>query len=150
MFSFKSSFQKIFQKISRFIKNVTLDESDFERISNDVAQQILENNRKRFLNEEGPNGPFPPSKRGQIRKSGGYTRSSRDGRYYTGTGTYYETGTLYKSIDVKVGGGGKITVFYTDPIGDYLKGPLVGFGDEDIALINKQITKRFKNGKIRR
>ena len=65
----------------------------------DEAQAILLNRiRTRFLGEVDPDlVPWPPSAAALKRKSGGYTM--RGGKKYYSTGTLFETGTLFHSIN---------------------------------------------------
>ena len=129
--------------VKKLLDKLLLKDDDFLRISESVAQQILQNNLDRFLNEEGPDGPWEESERGKKRKAGGYTRSSRDGNYYTGTGTLYETGTLFHSIGVNVEPDGTIDLFFTDKIGEYHDPTrtIIGFSDEDVDLVNNAIIR---------
>lgn len=76
---------------------------EFQAASEDILDEsaavMLYKNRQRFLNERNPdNQPWTPSRSAIIRRSGGYTY--RDGKGYTGTGTLYETGNLFRSIQL--------------------------------------------------
>lgn len=64
----------------------------------DEAQALLLNRiRDRFLREVDPdNEPWPVSFSAIIRRAGGYTY--KKGRRYTGTGTLFESGELFHSI----------------------------------------------------
>lgn len=117
----------------------------------DEAEAILLNRiRARFLSEQGPDSPWPVSRAAMIRKSGGYT--TRGGKRYTGTGTLFESGNLFHSIqahavdsttraigtDVPYGPSHQ---FGTDglPVREFL-----GFNEEDSAVIEKMLVHRME------
>lgn len=115
----------------------------------DEAQAVLLNRiRTRFLSGIGPDGPWVPSKAGMKRKGGGYTY--RGGKKYTATGTLFETGTLFHSIQAHTGGGDSLVISSDVPHGRYHqfgsgdgKRVFLGFNDEDIDLVVRLIRNRI-------
>lgn len=123
-----------------------------EAILDEALSLLLNRVRARFLSEVNPDGvPWIPSKAGLRRKSGKYTY--RNGRKYTGTGTLFETGTLFHSIQAIRGSAPFERVIKSDvPYG--LKHQLglegmevrefLGFGEDDLSLFEKLVIKRVK------
>ena len=67
-----------------------------------ATAMILRRTRARFLQELDPDGkPWIPSWAGIKRRAGGHTY--RNGNAYTGTGTLFESGALFHSIQVPEG-----------------------------------------------
>lgn len=117
---------------------------DPEEILDEAQTVILNRIRTRFLAEEGPDGKWEPSKAGLRRKAGKYTY--RGGKKYTATGTLFETGTLFHSIQAHEGATGE-RLFSTDvPYAKYLKDkwPFLGFNNEDVDVVVQLIRLRIK------
>jgi hypothetical protein len=112
----------------------------------DEAQAMLLNRlRTRFLAEEGPDTKWVPSQRGLIRKAGGFTY--RNGKRYTATGTLYETGTLFHSIQAHAAGQNARMISTDVPYAKYLhkRWPFLGFNQDDAILVERLIQKRIKD-----
>lgn len=131
------------------------NEMDIEKILDYACDLLLYRIKYRFMHEESPEGvAWIPSQRGLIRASGGYTY--RDGKKYTGTGTLFETGNLYHSIQLdqnKETGLRRIgtNVFY----GPYLQYPskdrpnmpprvFLGWNDDDMKVVQNIIVSRLQ------
>lgn len=120
--------------------------TDPDIIAELVADPLLQFNLERFLNESGPDGPWPPSARGERRKAGIPTKSSVTGGYYAGTGTLFESGTLFDSIDVAQFGT-TVELYFTAAHGVVhhlgLHGnpqrKIIGFTDSDLDYVSSVI-----------
>lgn len=130
-----------------------IQDPNFQEEVLDEALSILLNRiRQRFLSEVDPDGvPWIPSKAGLRRKSGGYTY--RNGGKYTGTGTLFETGTLFHSIQGIRGPTPFSRVISTDvPYARELQEEathggtwvFLGFGQDDMYVFEKLVIKRVK------
>jgi phage gpG-like protein len=112
-----------------------------EQLLDEASALLLNRLRTRFLQEKGPNGaPWVPSRSGLIRKSGGYT--VRNGRRYTGTGTLYETGRLFRSLQLYRSNLTRMIgtdVEYAGGLNEKWK--FLSFGDADVALAKAIITR---------
>lgn len=119
-------------------------------LMDEAVSFLLNRIRTRFLSEVDPDGrPWPPSWAGLKRRGGGYT--TRNGKKYTGTGTLFETGRLFRSIQA-AGESPYIRVIGTDvPYAKYHQVPetarvlrqFLGFNDEDAALVERVLQKRL-------
>ena len=117
----------------------------------DEAQAILLNRiRTRFLSEKDPDLiPWPPSAAALKRKSGGYT--TRGGKKYFGTGTLFETGTLFHSIQAyridpnTRGIGTDVPYAKYHQFGTKLLPPRVflGFNSDDLLIMEKRVLQRI-------
>lgn len=123
---------------------------DVEDILDESEALLLNRIRARFLAEEGPDAPWPESKAAKIRKAGGYT--VRKGKKYTGTGTLFESGTLFHSIHAYSLGPGERAIgtdvryapFHQFGLPGFIPPrPFLGFSDEDIGLVEGQIVQRM-------
>lgn len=126
------------------------DQDLITKILDDGLAIFLNRIRARFLREVDPEGtPWKKSAAGIKRRSGGFTY--RNKRKYTGTGTLFETGTLFHSIQAFQTGDATSRGIKTDvPYAKYLQtgenqGPWVflGFGAEDLTIFEKLIVKRL-------
>lgn len=115
------------------------------------AQALLLNRiRTRFLEYRGPVARWVPSAAGLRRLSGKYTY--RNGKKYTGTGTLFETGTLFHSIQAFREDPYTVSIGTDVPYAIYLQnGTLkmpprvfLGVNDEDALLVSKLVIKRLK------
>lgn len=122
-----------------------------EAILDEALSILLNRVRQRFLSEVDPDGQsWIPSAAGLKRRSGGYTY--RNGRKYTGTGTLFESGTLFHSIQAFRGEEPFSRVIKTDvPYAKHLQhgeneGPWIflGFGGDDLTLFENLVLKRVK------
>lgn len=76
------------------------DNLDAGEVAKDAASIILNHTRQRFLQERDPDGnPWPPSQAGIDRRAAG------------GTGTLFDTGTLWRSIQEVEGNGTQMGLF---------------------------------------
>lgn len=108
---------------------------DTDELADEATAVILNRIRTRFLGEQGPKGPWPPSKAGLKRRAAG------------GTGTLFNTGRLFHSMQaVRIGEGGRS--IQTDV--PYAKHAEAGglrvflyFTDDDVELVHKLIVKRI-------
>lgn len=112
---------------------------------------MLNRIRTRFLAEQGPDGvAWKPSLAGIRRRAGKFTY--RNGRKFTGTGTLFETGDLWHSIQAFSTGDESSRAIGTDiPYARFLqKGPAEGpwvflaFGEEDMTIFEKVILNKVK------
>jgi phage gpG-like protein len=124
---------------------------DPEEILDEAASILLNRIRTRFLAEKDPEDvPWIPSAAGERRRAGKNTY--RNGKKYSGTGTLFETGTMFHSIQLALDTKGERAIF-TDvwyaPFAQYgtTKMPprvFLGFGKKDLALANRLIIMRVK------
>lgn len=123
-------------------------------ILDDATAVILNRIRTRFLAEEGPDGPWVPSIRGAIRKAGGFTFQGDKG--FTGTGTLFESGTLFHSIQaVRVSDETRSIQTNVPYAAKHQLGlgtiarPFMGINQGDVAFVEKVIKNRLGkfNGK---
>lgn len=129
------SAEGIYEKLKAL--NAALDP---EEIADECEAIILNRIRTRFLDEEGPNGPWPQSKAAAKRRAKG------------GTGTLFDTGLLFHSIQASRGADGE-RFFQSDvPYGRYHqdgigqeKRVFLGFNDDDIDVVKRLIAKRIKD-----
>lgn len=113
--------------------------TDPESIADEAQALILNRIRTRFLAEEGPDGKWKQSKAAMKRRAKG------------GTGTLFDTGTLFHSIQASAEGDG-VRRFMTDvPYGKYhqygsgdMRRVFLYFADEDVSLVEKLVQKRIK------
>ncbi len=120
----------------------------------DEAQAMLLNRiRDRFLREVDPDEePWPVSFSAIIRRSGGYTY--KRGSKYTGTGTLFESGELFHSIqahsvsDTESAIGTNVSYASTQQFGDgvfTLPRVFLGFNkDLDLYLLEQLVIMRFE------
>jgi|Cruoilmetagenom7_1024161.scaffolds.fasta_scaffold04281_7 phage gpG-like protein len=121
------------------------------RLAEQVGSALLNRIRTRFLAETDPDGvEWEPSIAGQIRKAGGKTY--RDGKGYSGTGTLFETGALFHSIQLGEASGGEINIGTDIPYASRLqKGEdglparvFLGFGGDDVQFAEDVIHQRIE------
>lgn len=123
----------------------------YESILDEAQSILLDRVRKRFLAETSPSGvPWKQSRRGLFRKGGGYTY--RNGRGYTGTGTLFETGTLFHSIQAFPSSEPFSRSIGTDvPYAQALQAgdggtawEFLGFSPDDLTMFEKLVLLRVK------
>ena len=135
--------QDLLHALSPLLDKATKD------ILDESAAVALQRNKQRFLEEKDPDGkPWIPSIRGLIRRSGGYTY--RDGKGYTGTGTLFETGRLFHSIQL-FRTAEKERQISTDV--EYaakltLRWPFLGVNKDDLALMQAITVSRLSKLKF--
>lgn len=116
--------------------NAALDPDD---LADEATALLLNRIRTRFLNEEGPDGKWKPSKAAIKRRAKG------------GTGTLFNTGTLFHSIQAVRTEEGTRSIQTDVPYGKYHqygKGDMhrvfLHFKDDDVTLVEKLISRRIK------
>lgn len=117
----------------------------------DEAQAIMLNRiRTRFLAEKDPDLiSWPPSAAALKRRSGGYT--TRGGKKYTATGTLFETGTLFHSIQAyrvdpnTRGIGTDVPYAKYHQFGTSMLPPRVflGFNADDLLTMERRVLQRI-------
>lgn len=123
---------------------------DSEDIQDEAEALLLNRIRTRFLAEEGPEGPWIPSVAGMVRKAGGYT--TRNGKRYTSTGTLFETGTLFHSIQAAREDDNTRVIFTDVPYAKFVHDGtkylptrvFLGFNDEDLSLMVRRVLQRIE------
>ena len=120
-----------------------------------VGAALLNRIRTRFLAKQDPDGgTWIPSVRGQIREAGGKTFRTVGGRRkgFTGTGTLFETGALFHSIQLSEPSGGQIGIGTDIPYASGLqKGEegqpvrvFLGFGGDDVKFAEDVVQARIE------
>ena len=120
----------------------------------EVGAALLNRIRTRFLAEQDPDGAqWIPSTHGERRKAGGKTFRVVKGvkKSFTGTGTLFETGALFHSIQLGQATGGEVgigtDVPYAGPLQRGEDGQPVriflGFGGDDVKLATDIIDRRI-------
>ncbi|MGW8177528.1 MAG: phage virion morphogenesis protein [bacterium] len=133
---------------------ITLDKVqeaiDPERVLDEAGAVLLNRIRTRFLDEVDPDyEPWPQSKAASIRRAGGYT--TRDSKRYYATGTLFETGALFHSIQLYKDEVGARRISTDVPYARYLQEGtatlpprvFLGFGQQDAEIVEKLILKRI-------
>lgn len=121
------------------------DPSFGEKVLDEGLALLLNRIRTRFLAEEGPDGAWKQSMAGLKRKSGGYTY--RKGRRYTGTGTLFETGNLFHSIQAAASSLGVRSIKTDIPYATALQDAgwvFMGFSDQDAFLMERLVIRRIE------
>ena len=123
---------------------------DAEEILNEASALLLNRIRTRFLAEQDPDGtPWIPSQASIIRRAGGFTGKPRK---YTGTGTLFESGTLFHSLQAYVKGPGERAIGTDVPYAKkhqlgtdgMVQRKFLGFSDEDLSLFEKLVIRRIE------
>ena len=120
-----------------------------------VGAALLNRIRTRFLAEQDPDGAqWIPSTRGEIRKAGGKTFRTVSGvrKGFTGTGTLFETGALFQSIQLSEAAGGEVGIGTDIPYASGLqKGEdgqpvrvFLGFGGDDVKFAEDVVQNRIE------
>jgi phage gpG-like protein len=131
-------------------KTLTSDSGRNDLVT-EIAAALLARIRRRFLAEENPDGvKWEPSKRGQIRRAGGKTYRVVNGvrKGYTGTGTLFETGALFQSLQLGRANNGEINIGTDVPYArDLQEGEgflperiFLGFGRDDLKFAENRIS----------
>lgn len=123
---------------------------DVESILDEAEALMLNRIRTRFLAESGPDGKWKPSAAGLLRKSGGYT--TRGGKKYSWTGTLFETGTLFHSIQAfreddntrGIGTDVPYSVYLQNGTAKMPPRVFLGFNDEDMSLMVRLVIMRIE------
>lgn len=117
------------------------------KILDESGAILLSRIRRRFLNEVDAEGtPWIPSQAGIKRRAGGFTY--RNGKKYTGTGTLFETGNLFRSIQLTAMVDKTRTIKTDVPYAKYLidRWDFLGFSDADSAFLEQFYRKRVEAG----
>lgn len=124
---------------------------DTEEILDEAAAVLLNRIRTRFLAEQDPNKvKWQPSLAALRRRSGKYTY--RNGKKYTATGTLFETGTLFHSIQLANTPPGERSIATNVPYAGYMNygtakfkpRVFLGFGQDDLSVATRLILLRVK------
>jgi len=116
--------------------------TDTEAILDEASAILLNRIRTRFLREEDPNNiPWLPSKPGLKRRALG------------GTGTLWETGNLFRSIQLAGTGPDERQILTDVEYGKYhqegtkfmVAREFMGFNDEDADLVENLILRRIQD-----
>lgn len=140
-----------FERLIRRFETIK-DEIDTEALLDEAGALLFNRIRTNFLREVDPDEkPWIPSKAAIIRRSGGFTYSG--GKRYTGTGTLFESGRLFRSIQLGTRGVG-VRVIATDvPYAQFhqfgVPGRLpvrlfLGFGESDEELVERLLEQRLE------
>lgn len=146
-------FRDLVRGIDALEKNL-LNKSGRNKLVREVGAVLLARIRRRFLDETDPDGTrWPVSKAAAIRKAGGktyrYINGTRKG--YSGTGTLFETGALWNSIQLGRAKDGQVNIGTNIPYAPFLQRGtsrlpprvFLGFGDEDERIATGIIEKRI-------
>lgn len=118
-----------------------------QNLLNESSAILLSRVRTRFLQEKDAEGSsWQPSDRGIKRRSGGYTRSSVTGKLYTGTGTLFESGNLFHSIQASRLNDSEHAIATDVVYGKYLIGRwnFLGFGREDGRFLEEYWRRKLE------
>jgi phage gpG-like protein len=122
---------------------------DSTAVLDDAGAILLRRIRLRFRSEQDPDGvTWPESKAAARRKAGKYTY--RRGRKWTGTGTLFETGDLFHSIQLAGTGPNQRTIASATPYGHYhqegkgqVRRAFMGFNNADVIAVEKMVLDRI-------
>lgn len=114
--------------------------TDPQYILDESAAFLLNKIRTRFLAEEGPEGKWVPSRSGQARRSAG------------GTGTLFDTGTLFRSIQLASAGTNARAIQTDVPYAGkhnfgedgQVKRLFMAFNDNDVEILRRILYIRVK------
>lgn len=118
-----SGFRELVRGIEALEKDV-LSKTGRNKLVREVGAILLARIRRRFLAEQDPDGnKWPVSKAAAIRRAGGktyrYVGGTRKG--YTGTGTLFETGALWNSIQLGRAVDGEVNIGTDIPYAGFLQ-----------------------------
>lgn len=126
-----------------------------DELVTEVGSLLLNRIRTRFLNQTDPDGnKWPESQAGRIRKAGGFTYRYINGtrKRYTGTGTLFESGALWNSLQFARLGKGEGVIGTDVPYAKYLQGPeaevertFLGFGRDDEEFTEEFLARRIQD-----
>lgn len=150
-----SGFRDIVEGINALERTV-LSKSARNQTVREVGAILLARIRRRFLEETDPDGKkWPQSKAAQIRRGGGktyrYVNGTRKG--YSGTGTLFETGALFQSIQLGRAVDGEINIGTDIPYAPFLQRGtqrlparvFLGFGEDDQRFTEQFIQKKIED-----
>lgn len=118
-------------------------------VLDEAAASLLDRNRKRFRRRVDPDEiPWLPSKAGEKRMRGGFTY--HNGRRYTGTGTLFESGTLFHSIQLfaatentrEIGTDVAYAKYHQEGIGQVPR-PFLGISKSDETVFEKIVMRHL-------
>ena len=143
-----------FERLIRRFEQVR-DALDTETVLDEAGALLLNRIRTSFLSEKDPDEkPWLPSKAAIIRRSGGFTYGSGETKgKYTGTGTLYESGNLFRSIQLGTRGAGERVIATDVPYAKFhqfgVPGRLpirlfLGFGEKDEELVQRFLELRIE------
>ena len=128
------------------------DDLDVESLLDEAGALTLNRIRTHFLEEKDPDEKsWEPSQAAIIRRGGGFTY--RGGKRFTGTGTLFESGRLFRSIQLFTRGPGVRAIATDVPYGKFhqfgVPGRLpirqfLGFGEKDEDLVERLLGKRLE------
>lgn len=135
-------------RITVFVEDVAAQETldklakalDTEAILDEAGALLLNRIRTRFLNEESADGSWLPSKAGLKRRSAG------------GTGTLFDTGTLFRSIQLsgegpnerQIGTDVSYGIFHQFGTRYLPKREFLGFNQGDADLVTRFLKKKIE------
>lgn len=144
-------FRDLVRGVEALEKNV-LSKSGRNKLVREVGALLLARIRRRFLDETDPdNNKWPVSKAAAIRRAGGktyrYIGGQRKG--YSGTGTLFETGALWNSIQLGRAQDGQVSIGTDIPYAGFLqrgttrlpKRVFLGFGEADTRIATDYVQR---------
>jgi len=140
------NFDKLFDVFDRLAKA-----TNTTQILDEAGAVILNRIRTRFLAEEDADGSkWPESRAAEKRKGGGYT--IRGGKKWRGTGTLFETGTLFRSLQLAGTGPDERKILTDVEYGKYHqygtkllpRRVFLAFNQADADLVSTLITRRIE------
>jgi phage virion morphogenesis protein len=148
-------FRDLARGIEALNKNL-LTPSKRNQLVREVGAVLLARIRRRFLAQTDPDGKrWPVSKAAVIRKGGGKTYRYINGvrKGFGGTGTLFETGALFQSIQLGRAQKGEVNIGTDVPYARFVQEGTnrlperiyLGFGDEDQRLATDFIEKRIND-----
>lgn len=146
-------FRDLVRGIDALNKNL-LNASSRNQIVREIGAVLLARIRRRFLEETDPDGKrWPVSKAAAIRRGGGKTYRTIGGvrKGFSGTGTLFETGALFQSIQLGRAAKGEINIGTDVPYARFVQEGTnrlperiyLGFGDDDQRFATDFIEKRI-------
>lgn len=146
--------------LHKVFDNTLFDDKELDDIADQAATMILDRIRKRFLDERDPTARFwPESQSAKIRRAGGKTYSPITKRHYSGTGTLFESGTLFNSIYMAKNGRNQRKISFDQTkaphgvdhqlgLNGQIRRPFIGYNKTDLrdmrALAVALVQKRFE------
>jgi phage gpG-like protein len=130
-----------------------IDLIDTDEILDEAQAFLLNLIRTRFMQErDADNQPWTPSEAAKKRRAGGYTWSR--GKKWTGTGTLFASGTLFRSIQASLDHPADTRVIATDdPVGGFHqfgtkllpKRTFMGFNEDDAHILERLLMSNLQD-----